>query len=344
MDSLTYIAPWVFGSVFAGVVAGFFLSRNVPDRSVGKQIAERERHATLDVLVEILRCAEQMTNQVECHNTEIQQTADNVGNLRTSGEMESVKQALLEHVETLLTSNQRLQKDLTYSRFQMEEQAEQIDDARREARTDALTTVANRKALDEKLHLLMADWERHGQPFVLVLIDLDYFKRINDAHGHQAGDRVLAKAGSWLRRWVREGDFVSRYGGDEFAVLCPQTELNAGMELAETIRQRTADRASRVALRGEWVSLCFSIGGGRPKTRRHRRFLAYPRGSGALQVKATGPQPGPVRRALRARGARPCRGGRRLEYSSNRCSIVAAVTVVAEALFSREFVEHLSQE
>ena len=260
MDSLAYIAPWVLGSVCIGVVAGFYLGRSISPRKMSEDLVERERRATLNVLVEILASAEHMTSQVQCHNTEIEATAVHVGNLPTSGEMETVKQALLEHMETLMVSNQRLQKDLTYSRYQMEEQAEQIDDARREARTDGLTTVANRKALDEKLHLLMADWERQRQPLVLILIDLDYFKRINDAHGHQAGDRVLAKVGSWLRQWVREGDFVGRYGGDEFAVLLPQTELNAGAELAETIRQRTADRASRVALRGEQVSISFSIG------------------------------------------------------------------------------------
>jgi diguanylate cyclase len=260
MDSLSYIAPWVLGSVCIGVVAGFYLGRSLSPAKECEEVAERERKATLSLLVEILKSAERMTSDVRTHNTEIRETADHVGNLNASGEMESVKQALLGHVKTLLSSNQRLQKDLTYSRYQMEEQAEQIDDARREARTDALTTVANRKALDEKLHLAMVDWERTYQPFVLMLIDLDYFKRINDAHGHQAGDRVLAKVGGWLREWVRQGDFVGRYGGDEFAVLLPRTELAVGVELAEVIRRRTADRASRVALRGEQVSVSFSTG------------------------------------------------------------------------------------
>jgi len=260
MDSLAYIAPWVLGSVVVGVVAGFYLRRSMSPRPPDEGVVERERRATLRVLVDLLSSAERMTSRVESHNTEIQKTAHHVGEIDANGEMESVKQALLGHMETLLDSNQQLQKDLTYSRYQMEEQAEQIDDARREARTDALTTVANRKAVDEKLHLLMADWERQREPFVVALIDLDYFKRINDAHGHQAGDRVLSKVGSWLGEWVREGDFVGRYGGDEFVLLLPQTELDTGLQLAETIRQRTADRASRVAVRKEQVSISFSIG------------------------------------------------------------------------------------
>lgn len=214
MDSLAYIAPWVFGSICVGMLVGFYAGRGRPDKDEEVGLAQSERQATLKVLVDLLSTAERMTSDVECHNTEIQQTAENVGNLDASGEAETVKQALLGQIAGLLTSNRRLEDDLKYSRYRMEEQAEEIDDARREARTDPLTGVSNRKAFDEKFHLLHTTWRRQGQPYVLILADLDKFKRINDCHGHQTGDRVLQKLGSWLKQWVREGDFVGRYGGD----------------------------------------------------------------------------------------------------------------------------------
>ena len=258
MDALAYIAPWVFASVCVGVAVGFFLGRG---RAKGQvEEPEQQRQAVLKVLLEVLNSTERISSNMECHNTEIQETADHVGNLQVGGEMDSVREALLGQIEGLLTSNTRLQEDLVCSRYRMEEQAQQIDEARREARTDSLTTVANRKAVDEKLYLLLDDWRREGQPFVLILIDMDQFKWVNDSHGHQAGDRVLKKVGTWLSQWVREGDFVGRFGGDEFAVLLPHTELDVGVELAETIRCRTADRTSRVALRGEQVSVSLSMG------------------------------------------------------------------------------------
>jgi len=259
MDSLGYIAPWVLGSVCAGIIAGFFLSRNrAPDPEA--KLAEHERRVTLKVLLDLLKSIEQMNGHVECHNSEIRQTAEDVVNLRVSGEMDSVRQALLRQMASVLTSNVRLQNDLVCTRYRMEEQAQEIDEVRREARIDGLTKVANRKAFDEKLLLLLDDWRREGLPCVLILADLDHFKRINDAHGHQAGDRALEMVGQRLKQWVREGDFVGRYGGDEFAVLLPRTELAAGGEIAEMLCRRTADKASRVACRGEQVSVSLSIG------------------------------------------------------------------------------------
>jgi diguanylate cyclase len=197
---------------------------------------------------------------VECHNSEIRQTADHVGNMKVSGEMVSVQQVLLQHMKVLATSNKRLQNDLLSSRYHMEEQAREIDDIRREAYTDSLAQVANRKAFDEKLHLLFAAWNRQRQPFVLVLVDMDHLKRINDSHGHGAGDLVIQRLGGMLKEWVREGDFVARYGGDEFAVLLPNTVLADGMNLAEAIRGKAADRGSQVTYRGEEVALSLSIG------------------------------------------------------------------------------------
>ena len=259
MGPLAYIAPWVLGSVCAGLVAGFFLGRG---RGKGHEtnIAERERQATLKVLLDLLKSAEQIDSNVECHNSEIRQNARHVKDMVVAGEMETVKMALLGQMAVLLHSNKTLQQDLVCTRYRLEDQAQEIDHARCEARTDELTSVANRKALNEKLHLLLDDCKRIGEPFVLLMIDLDNFKRINDAHGHPVGDRVLSSVGQRLKEGLREGDFVGRFGGDEFAVLLPMTELDVGAELAESLRATVAEKASRAAGRGEQVAVSLSVG------------------------------------------------------------------------------------
>ncbi len=251
--------PWVLASISVGVLIGIWW-RNGRGKEEDAKTYRRERQATLQMMAELLGAAEQVTSNVENHNTQIQNSVQQVDDLHVTGEMDIIKQVLVDHMRSLLTVNQQLQEDLLCTRYRLEEQAQQIDHARREARSDDLTGVANRKAFDEKLHLLMDEWRRQRIPFVLILADLDQFKWVNDAHGHLAGDRVLNAVGTRLKQSVREGDFVGRYGGDEFAILLPRAELNVGMEIAEMIRCGNSDKACRVAVHGEELSVSLSVG------------------------------------------------------------------------------------
>ena len=104
------------------------------------------------------------------------------------------------------------------------------------ARTDSLTGVPNRRAWDEELprELARAAWS--GQPMCVALPDLDHFKQYNDRHGHQAGDRFLKEAAAAWQAVVRKTDMVTRYGGEEFAILLPDCDLEDAMEIADRLR------------------------------------------------------------------------------------------------------------
>lgn len=107
----------------------------------------------------------------------------------------------------------------------------------REARTDGLTGLANRVSFDGALVDAVRDAERTGEPLSLVLLDLDHFKAINDDHGHVFGDRVLRRVGAFLREQVRRGDVPCRYGGEELAIILPNTPSEIAAAVAERLRQ-----------------------------------------------------------------------------------------------------------
>ena len=103
--------------------------------------------------------------------------------------------------------------------------------------TDVLTGCASLDALDRRLRDEVERARRYSLSFALVLLDIDRLREVNEAKGTGAGDRVLGEIGSLLQREVRAPDFVARYGGDEFALILPETDLNGGRRFVERLRQ-----------------------------------------------------------------------------------------------------------
>ncbi len=110
------------------------------------------------------------------------------------------------------------------------------EQASEESLTDALTGLPNRRALDQRLVEENQRSGRYGHPYALLMIDLDQFKAINDTYGHPIGDSVLQQITAVLRRAVRSTDFVSRYGGDEFAIILPESGLDKAKYVAEKLK------------------------------------------------------------------------------------------------------------
>lgn len=102
--------------------------------------------------------------------------------------------------------------------------------------TDLLTGVYNRRFLQETVLKELYRSERHGDPFSLIMLDLDHFKRINDSYGHEAGDQVLRHVVALMQKRIRSSDCLARWGGEEFMLLLPNTPLASATALAETLR------------------------------------------------------------------------------------------------------------
>lgn len=107
----------------------------------------------------------------------------------------------------------------------------------RAALTDALTGMQNRRYFDDALKEYLGEFKRVGKPIGLMIVDLDHFKKINDTHGHDVGDEVLKAVGNCLKDMTRYHDVVARLGGEEFAVVAPNMDIDTMRRFAERIRK-----------------------------------------------------------------------------------------------------------
>jgi diguanylate cyclase (GGDEF)-like protein len=157
----------------------------------------------------------------------------------------------------------RYQKALQRSNEQLTKANANLLEAQRKlevaAKTDPLTQLSNRRDMIEKLNYERVRHKRSQQPFSLILSDIDDFKRINDSYGHDCGDFVLMRVADIMRSMLREQDQLARWGGEEFLLMLPETDLHDAGLVAEKIRKTIGDHAFLYQDINLSVSLTFGV-------------------------------------------------------------------------------------
>lgn len=139
------------------------------------------------------------------------------------------------------------------------------EENRRLSITDPLTGVHNRRFLMEQLPREIDRAARYGRQLAAIMCDVDFFKRINDTHGHLTGDEVLRWFGNALKTGVRTSDWIARYGGEEFVIVLPETNIGNAATAAEHLRKHIAEQPFRNGDQEFTVSASFGVSGWQDK-------------------------------------------------------------------------------
>jgi two-component system cell cycle response regulator len=126
--------------------------------------------------------------------------------------------------------------------------------------TDALTGLHNRRYMETHVGSLLNQAAARGKPLAVLVLDIDYFKSINDTHGHDAGDDVLREFATRIRKSIRGIDLACRYGGEEFVVVMPETDMAVATVVAERLRRRIASEPFPIQQGGRLIEVTISIG------------------------------------------------------------------------------------
>lgn len=223
---------WVCGSAGDGGETSKAGGAPTHDQDQKRQI---ERDRTVLAGDRLRDLAHSVANDLSAHNESIGEIEADFEQARSNGPANEAD--VVKAFASIAVANENLQAKLDLAEAQIKDQAEQIRSHESEARTDALTSLANRRAFDDELKRRLSEWKRNGTPISLLLMDVDHFKKFNDTYGHQAGDEVLRRVGESLIECCRDMDLPCRYGGEEFAVIMPATECIDGGQLAERVRE-----------------------------------------------------------------------------------------------------------
>ena len=160
--------------------------------------------------------------------------------------------------------NHEMEERLAMSSEQVVQLRDELENRTREALTDPLTGLSNRKMLDLELARLAGDSTKSGDALTALVLDIDHFKRFNDTYGHAVGDQVLKLLAATLKEGIKGRDIAVRYGGEEFVILLPETDLPAAENLANALRERVCKKRILNRASGEYLGeITISVGIGR---------------------------------------------------------------------------------
>lgn len=156
--------------------------------------------------------------------------------------MRAVVGRLVAATRSVEEQNGALVKRLAASKSEVGRLREHLEQVRRDATTDALTNLANRKSFDEELDKALTEADESGEPLALAVLDIDHFKHFNDTWGHQTGDQVIRYVASVIGRSSPPPRFAARYGGEEFAIIFPNEQAKQVSRALEEIRGEVSSR------------------------------------------------------------------------------------------------------
>jgi len=170
------------------------------------------------------------------------------GQLTGSASLEQIRGAVtkvMTETRTISKQNERLAGQLAQTTQQLSEVRYNFEQAHKELQIDPLTEVGNRKYFDTQLSKTTAEARESAAPLTLLMVDIDHFKKFNDAYGHQIGDQVLRLVARTLVENLKGRDVIARYGGEEFVILLPQTRATDAEKVANQLRASLATKHIR---------------------------------------------------------------------------------------------------
>lgn len=233
---------------------------STPDFKQAEEAIESNKQAIQDLLNNLSDFVFTLVENNSTYDDKMKHHKVSINNAMTRAGVEETRRLLLSEIDQIQINSNKYRTQLEQANNTIDEQKTIMEKIQLNAKLDSLTNLANRGAFDESLKKEFERTKRYGGTFSLAMIDIDFFKKVNDKYGHIAGDKTLQAVAKLLREQTRVNDFVGRFGGEEFAILLPQTSADKAHSVMEKIREIV--QANHIIYDGRKIKVTISIGVG----------------------------------------------------------------------------------
>lgn len=207
-----------------------------------EEVLSKAEGLVAETMSSVTEAASAVKHKTDDYESDIQQSVSAMEGAVTADDMREVAAGVVAKAHKMVAENKQLETQLVQSARMMQELREEMELVRREALTDSMTGIANRKLFDAEIGRLITTAHQDAKPLSLLMVDIDHFKNFNDTYGHQVGDQVLKLVARTLKDGVKGRDLPARYGGEEFAVVLPETDAQGAEIVANALRVAVAEK------------------------------------------------------------------------------------------------------
>jgi diguanylate cyclase len=198
----------------------------------------------VDVASKITTALGDIGDGIEKYRAALKDFSGDLSGTASSTDLTNLISGILSETKSMDGQVNNLQGRVRESSDELEALRRELAETKREAMTDKLTGLANRRCFDESLLQLTTGARDSGAPLSIALCDVDHFKNFNDTHGHQVGDQVLRLVSRILFKNVKGSDLPARYGGEEFVIILPETPLKGASIVCDHLREKLARKGT----------------------------------------------------------------------------------------------------
>ena len=211
-------------------------------------------------LIDMIEKSDSSTSEIQFIKKELESYSDQTAtNFKTAHKkLYTIATALEENTQLLSSDLKTHSGEVSALSKKVRKLEKELEAARKESQEDFLTKLYNRRALDDFMDVKEAEFKRYNRNFSIVMFDIDFFKKVNDDYGHDAGDAVLAAVAKILKKACRTVDIVGRFGGEEFIAILSETETKGGAIFAEKVRKHV--QKARFMYKGKRIEVTLSAG------------------------------------------------------------------------------------